>query len=68
MTYRIYGPDVDNPPSPALIKAAETVMKAMYENYCNISASLLEAKDTPSAKLIVHNDSEYLILPPIQVP
>lgn len=63
--YRIYGPDVQNPPSAALIKAAETVMKAMYENYCNISATLLEAKDTPSAKQIIHNDSEFLAhLPP----
>jgi hypothetical protein len=48
VTYRIYGPDVTNPPSKELVKAAETVMQGMYEGFCNISAFVVAANSTPT--------------------
>lgn len=57
VTYRVYGPDVVNPPSKELINAAETVMKAMYEKFCNITAHITESTDSPSATIIMHRYS-----------
>ncbi len=57
VTYRVYGPDVVNPPSTGLIKAAETVMKAMYEKFCNITTHIVESRNATSAPIIMHKDS-----------
>jgi hypothetical protein len=57
VTYRVYGPDVVNPPSRGLIKAAETVMKAMYEKFCNITAHIVESRNASSAPIIMHKNS-----------
>jgi hypothetical protein len=58
VTYRVYGPDVVNPPSQGLVKAAEIVMRGLYERFCNITTHILEATDAPSAVVTVHKNSK----------